>query len=200
MDDPVSPGRRIAAARVTLAGRHWPRTGPRGVDIVMAIDVIEPVPGTGRSFQAHCRATRRMGASWPHQIVRFTAPSPPRSPHGAHEGTNTPGAIVWRDPPQPFPAHLPHARPSKYRANLCVSLCGREESPLVQPCLALPRTRQATAIIAGDLLERKYCCLLAQALCYVWSALLYLMLRRDARGAAPSRRGGASDLLTSLHI
>lgn len=58
----------MAAARVTLDGRHLPQTLPRGVEIVMAIEEAEPVPGTDRSFQAHCRATSRRVANWPQQV------------------------------------------------------------------------------------------------------------------------------------
>jgi len=58
----------MAAARVTLDGRHLPHTLPRGVEIVMEIEEVEPVPGTDCSFQAHCRATSRRVASWPQQV------------------------------------------------------------------------------------------------------------------------------------
>ena len=58
----------MAAARVMVDGRHLPQTLPRGVEIVMAIEEVEPVPGTDCSFQAHCRATSRRVARWPQQV------------------------------------------------------------------------------------------------------------------------------------
>jgi hypothetical protein len=69
----------MAATRVTLDGRHLPQTDPRGVEIVMAIEEVEPVPGTDCSFQAHSRATSCRVAGWPQQMMRFTALSLLRS-------------------------------------------------------------------------------------------------------------------------